>query len=152
MTKLNLRSRRGVAEVATTIFAIPVIAMVIGFMAYFGRALYARAAIEDAAATGARWAVTSLTGKKGCEQAHAAMALTLQGYYLDPNGAHLSVQPLGAWGRGEQVEVRVAYRVNQSKVLFFSRMLGDTMVQTRYVVRIDRYVNHYQWQPCVASK
>ena len=75
--------------------------MVIGFMAYFGRALYARAAIEDAAAIGARWAATSLTGKKGCEQARAAMALSLQGYYLDPSGASLSVQPLGAWDRGE---------------------------------------------------
>lgn len=144
MRSINLRSRRGIAEVLSTILAIPFFAILIGFMAYFGRALYSKAAIEDAAATGARWAVTSLSGRKGCAQAREAMLLALSGYALDPVGAKLSVKPIvGGWGRGTQAEVSVAYKLSQSNVLFFGRLLGDSNITTRYRVVVDRYNNRF---------
>ena len=152
MRIINLRSRRGIAEVLSTILAIPFFAILIGFMAYFGRALYAKAAIEDAAATGARWAVTSLSGRKGCAQAKEAMQLALKGYALDASGAALSVKPVfGGWGRGTQAEVRVTYKLSQSSVLFFGRLLGDSTITTRYSVVVDRYNNRFAngWQACI---
>ena len=155
MTHINLRSRRGIAAVLSTIVAIPFFAILIGFMAYFGRAMYAKAAIEDAAAAGARWAVTSLSGRKGCAQAREAMRQVLQGYALDPNGAGLSVQPLsGGWGRGTQAEVGVTYRLAQSKVLFFGKLLGDSTLTTLYTVVVDRYNGRFAngWQQCVTDE
>lgn len=151
MIKINMRSRRGIAEVLSTILAIPFFAILIGFMAYFGRALYAKAAIEDAAATGARWAVTSLSGRKGCLQAREAMQQVLAGYALDPNGAGLTVHPIGnGWGRGTQAEVQVTYRLAQSKTIFFGKLLGDSNLSTRYTVVIDRYNGRFAngWQAC----
>jgi Flp pilus assembly protein TadG len=152
MRTINLRSRRGIAELFSTLLAIPFFAILIGFMAYFGRALYAKAALEDAAATGARWAVTSLSGRKGCQQARVAMRLVLEGYALDASGAHFQVKPVASnWGRGVQVEVRVTYKLIQSNALFFGRLLGDSTISTRYRVVVDRYNNRFAngWQSCV---
>ncbi|NJM40714.1 MAG: hypothetical protein HC853_08050 [Anaerolineae bacterium] len=152
MRVINLHSRRGIAEVLSTILAIPFFAILIGFMAYFGRALYAKAAIEDAAATGARWAATSLSGRKGCQQAREAMRLVLEGYALDANSARLQVKPVNTgWGRGVQAEVRVTYKLSQSNALFFGRLLGDATLTTHYRVAVDRYNNRFAngWQPCV---
>jgi Flp pilus assembly protein TadG len=151
MRMINLRSRRGIAEVLSTLLAIPFFAILIGFMAYFGRALYAKTAIEDAAATGARWAATSLSGRKGCAQAREAMQIVLAGYALDPSGATLFVKPVSAsWGRGTQAEVRVNYKLSQSNALFFGRLLGDSTLTTRYRVVVDRYNNRFAngWQAC----
>ncbi len=153
MTCVNLRSRRGVGAVLSTLLAIPFVAIVIGFMAYFGRALYAKAAIEDAAAVGARFAVTSLSGKKGCDQARQAMLKVLEGYRIDPAGAQMLVRPITAWGRGARAEVRVSYRVAQLPGLYFSKSLGDPLISARYEVVVDRYNNRWSngWQPCVIA-
>ena len=96
--KINLRSRRGLSEMFTLVLALPFFIALIGLLLYFGRALYVKAAIEDAAATGARFATTSLSGHKGCVQALEAMQLVLAGHTLDPNVARFDVRPLQAWG------------------------------------------------------
>jgi len=151
LTRISLRSRRGVSEMLWTVMAIPFFAIVFSFIAYFGRALYAKAAIEDAAATGARFAVTSLSGQKGCQQAQAAMLEVLKGHYLDPAGASLSVVPKAGWGRNASVIVKVSYTVRQPTALFFSKSLGDSRISTFYEVVVDGYNNRYSngWQPCV---
>lgn len=133
--------------------AIPFFAIVFCFIAYFGRALYAKAAIEDAAATGARFAVTSLSGRKGCQQAQEAMIDVLKGHYLDASGASISVIPKAGWGRNASVVVRVSYTVKQPTALFFSRALGDSKLTTSYEVVVDRYNNRYSngWQACVVA-
>jgi Flp pilus assembly protein TadG len=147
---IDLRSRHGFSEALSTILSIPVLLVIVGMMIYFGRALYAKAAIEEAAAAGARFSVTSLSGQQGCAQAQAAVNQTLQGYYLDPNGAAVSIRPRTVWGRGAQALVDVSYRVGQSRVPIFGALLGPTRVQTRYVVRIDAYNNRYAngYLPC----
>lgn len=151
---IRMRSRRGEGQVLSTILAIPLFAMLIGYTAYFGRALYARAAIEEAAAAGARFAVTSLSGEHGCQQAQEAMQIVLEGYHLDPASAALVVQPLSGWGRGMRVEVTASYPVAALPSLFFSRMLGDPEVRARYEVVVDRYANRYSngWQPCTTAQ
>ena len=94
MHHIHLKSRRGVAEVLSTVLAIPIFLILIGTLMYFGRALYAKAAVEEAASGGARWAATSLSGQQGCAQVREAIATTLRGYYLDPSGASVQVQPV----------------------------------------------------------
>ena len=138
----------------STLLAIPLLAILIGYTVYFGRALYARAAIEEAAAAGARFAVTSLSGEQGCRQAQAVMLTVLQGYHLDPTGAMLTVQPMAGWNRNARIEVVVSYQVPALPSLFFSRMLGDPLVQARYEVRVDPYANRYSngWQACLAPQ
>jgi Flp pilus assembly protein TadG len=79
-TLLHIRSRRGVAEALSTLVALPVFLIFAGFLLYFGRLLYIKAAVEDAAAAGARWATTSLTGAQGFTQAREAMQLVFNGY------------------------------------------------------------------------
>lgn len=150
MRCVNLRSRRGFSEALSTILSIPVLVVIVGMMIYFGRALYAKAAIEDAAAAGARFATTSLSGQKGCAQAQAAVMQVLQGHYLDPSGVAISIRPAAAWGRGAQALVDVSYQVGQNRVPIFGALLGPTHVQTRYVVRIDAFNNRYEngYLPC----
>lgn len=147
---VDLQSRRGFSEALSTILSLPVLLVIVGMMIYFGRALYAKAAIEDAAAAGARFAATSLSGQQGCSQAQAAVVQTLQGHYLDPAGAAVSIRPNAAWGRGAQALVEVSYQVGQSRVPIFGALLGPTHVHTRYVVRIDAYNNRYAngYLPC----
>jgi Flp pilus assembly protein TadG len=147
----DLRSRHGFSEALSTILSIPVLLVIVGMMIYFGRALYAKAAIEEAAAAGARFAATSLSGQQGCAQAQAAVIQALRGYYLDPNGAAVSIRPRTVWGRGAQALVDVSYHVGQSRVPIFGALLGPTHVQTGYVVRIDAYNNRYAngYLPCV---
>lgn len=149
--RVALRSRAGLGEVLTTLIAIPFFAVNIGFLAYFGRALYVQGAMEEAAAVGARFAVTSLSGQKGCAQAADAMFRVLQGYQLDPGSAYIAIWPRSVWGRGERAEVQVSYRVPQSPGLYFTRMLGEPIVRARYEVRIDRYNNRFSngWLPCL---
>lgn len=150
---ISLRSRRGMGEVLTTLIAIPFFAVIIGFLATFGRALVVQGALEEAAAVGARFAVTSLSGHKGCAQATDAMRRALQGYRLDPAGAQIVVRPLATWGRGERAEVRVSYRVAHLPGLYFGRTLGDPVLRARYEVVIDRYNNRFSngWLPCVSE-
>ncbi len=147
---INLRSRHGFSEALSTILSIPVLLVIVGMMVYFGRALYAKAGIEESAAAGARFAATSLSGQQGCAQAQAAVNQALQGFYLDPNGASVSIRPSVAWGRGAQALVEVRYRVGQGGVPIIGALLGPTDVRTRYIVRIDAFNNRYRngYLPC----
>lgn len=153
LNRIHLRSRHGMGEVLTTILAIPLFAVVIGFVTYFGRTLYVQGAMEAAASAGARFAVTSLSGQKGCKQATEAMVRVLQGYALDPAGAQIAVRPITAWDRGTSAEVMVTYRVPQLPGLYFTRLLGDLLVRSRYEVVIDRYNNRFSngWLPCISA-
>ena len=145
-----LRSRRGLSEMFTLVLALPFFLALIGLLLYFGRALYIKAAIEDAAATGARFATTSLSGHKGCEQALEAMQLVLAGHAIDPSAAQLAIHPLQVWGRGNHAEVTVAYAVDQSWVPILGPMLGNPLIHTRYEVIIDPYLSRFSngWMAC----
>lgn len=148
--RVDLRSRLGFSEALSTILSVPVLLVILGMMIYFGRALYAKAAIEEAAAAGARFAATSLSGQQGCAQAQAAVVQALQGYSLDASSAAVSIRPRTAWGRGTQALVDVSYHVGQSRVPILGALLGPTQVQTRYIIRIDTYNNRYAngYLPC----
>jgi hypothetical protein len=148
IANIRLRSRRGIEELVSTFLAIPLFLLVIGLVLYFGRALYVKAAVEDTAATGARWAATSLSGQQGCGQARQALGLVLQGYYLDPAGARITVRPVAAWGRGMRAHVEVSYVVSQRGVPILGPLLGDTTVSGSYVVPIDAFNNRYGWERC----
>lgn len=143
-----LRSRHGISDPLSTLLALPVFLIFIGFLLYFGRLLYVKAAVEDAAAAGARWATTSLSGAQGCAQAREAMQLAFSGYYADPAGFEYAVEPLSAWGRGAVARVTVSYRVRLADVPIFGPLLGNRAVSTRYDVPIDAFNNRYAWSAC----
>lgn len=147
---LNLRSRRGVHELVSTMIGLPLIIVFIGIIVYFGRGLYLRAALEDTAAVGARWAATSLSGAQGCRQAREAMQRTLEGYYINPAPARMRVTPVSRWGRGARARVSVEYPLNQRIVPVFGPLLGDLNVRVEYLTPIDTLnARHdYGWLPC----
>ena len=147
---IHLRSRRGLSEMFTLVLALPFFLALIGLLLYFGRTLYVKAAIEDAAATGARFATTSLSGRKGCTQALEAMQMVLAGHAIDPIAAQIDIHPLQAWGRGTRAEVTVAYSVDQSWVPIFGPLLGNPNIHTRYEVVIDPYLSRFSngWMAC----
>ena len=151
MRRLNLRSRTGLSGLLSTLLFIPLLVLMSGMLMYFGRALYAKAAIEDAAAAGARFAATSLSGEQGCAQAREAVFSVLAGHYMDPGAASISVRPVTTWGRGTQARVEVGYSVGQARVPIFGALLGDTQVRTRYWVVIDAFNNRYAngYQSCM---
>ena len=144
----ELASDHGFIEMIETVLAIPVLLIIVATIWYFGRAWYVRAAVEDAAGVGARWAATSLSGAQGCRQAREAMQRTLAGYSLNAGAAHLSVAPQAVWGRGQRAVVSVTYIVAQGQVPLIGRALGDKTINTTLVVPIDRYTNRYGWEPC----
>lgn len=145
---LRLRSRRGIVEPMAMIVCFPVLLIVVAFMLYYGRALYAKAAVEDAATVGARWAVTSLSGAQGCRQAREAMQVVFDGYYVDAGGFSHGVSPVVVWGRGLNARVSVRYRVNQAPVPIFGALPGNLQVSTSYDVPIDKFNNRYEWATC----
>ena len=112
----DLSDERGVTELLETLLALPVLLILIATIWYFGRAWYARVAVEDAAGVGARWAATSLTGAQGCRQAREAMRRTLDGYFVSPRSTAISVRPQTGWGRGQRALVSVRLTVDQSRV------------------------------------
>jgi len=148
MLYLSLRSRRGIVEPLATLVAVPMFVTAICFTLYFGRALYAAAAIEDAAAAGTRWASTSLSGTRGCQQTRQAMRLVMAGYYLDPAGFRFSIRPVVTWGRGTVADVSVSYQLKQGNVPLFGPLLGDVPLQSHYRVPIDAFNNRYEWTSC----
>ena len=145
---VNLDNDHGMVELVETVLAIPVLLILIATIWYFGRAWYARVAVEDAAGVGARWAATSLSGAQGCRQAREAMQRTLDGYFLSTGAASMSVRPQTSWGRGQRALVSVRLTVDQSRVPVIGRALGNKLIQTDLVVPIDRNINRYAWEAC----
>lgn len=151
--RITFQSRRGLSEMFTLVLALPFFLALIGLLLYFGRALYVKAAIEDAAATGARFATTSLSGRKGCTQALEAMQMVLAGHAIDPSAAQIDIRLLQVWGRGTRAEITVAYSVDQSWVPIFGPLLGNPNIHTRYEVVIDPYLSRFSngWMTCEMS-
>ncbi|MBO9345811.1 MAG: hypothetical protein J7601_08835 [Chloroflexi bacterium] len=146
-----MRSRRGLSELIGTLIALPLIIAAIGATVYFGRGFYLRAALEDTASVGARWASTSLSGQQGCAQALEAMRRTLRGYYIDPAGARITVRAEEVWGRGLFARVSVSYRLDQRSVPIFGPLLGSPTVSVSYATPIDQFnARHGEegWSQC----
>ena len=148
----GLRSHHGVTSLIDVVFAFPTMMTVIFTVLYFGRAWYVRAMVEDVAASGTRWAATSLSGEQGCTQAMQAMQTVIAGYYLDPTTAKLGVRPEGAWGRNGKARVSVAFKLDQSAIPIVGAWWGNPTIQRQLVVPIDRNVNRYPngWRACGA--
>lgn len=152
---LHLHDRSGMSEMLSTIVAVPFLLIVIGMLLYFGRAFYAKAAVEDAAVAGARFAQTTLSGEQGCAQTQAAIDRVLQGHYLDPDGASFTVTaPPAGWGRGREAVVRVRYTVGQRFAPIVGPLLGPTSVESRYTVRIDAFNSRWAngWIQCATTR
>lgn len=148
---VNIKSRRGVANSVFTVVALPFLLLVIGMIVYFGRWLYVRGAVHDAAASGARWAVTSLGGEQGCNQAKSAVREVLRRHQLDASRARISVQPQQVrWGRGFEAQISVSYSFMNRDAWVIGPMLGDSTATSNYIVRIDDNNSrwNYGWLPC----
>ncbi len=152
----NMQSRAGVSEMVGTIAAVPCLAVIAFTLVFYIRAWHARAAVEDTAAVGARWATTSLSGQRGCIQAMQAMDAVIGGYHLNPSTAVKTVYVVngagtptgGRWGRGYKAVVQVSYVVDQSVVPIVGPLLGNPTITARFVVPIDPFNNRYEWTSC----
>ena len=150
----NLESNSGITELLEVVVLFPVMGLLLFTMVYFSRAWYVRAAIEDAAAAGARWAPTSLSGAQGCAQARRAMTTVLSKYHLDAAGATFSVAPASgsgsSWGRFSKAVVSVRYKLDQSTIAIAGPRWGNPTISTRLVVPVDTFNNRYAngWQVC----
>jgi hypothetical protein len=152
--RLCLRSRHGSGELLSILIATPMVLIIIGMLMYFGRVQYVRAALEASGVAGARFAATSLSGAKGCDQAREAIRLTLAGYHLDPDAASFEVKPVTSWGRGRRARITLGYGIRQANAPIFGPLMGDSQVKTSYEVTIDAFNNRYSngWQACVQPK
>jgi hypothetical protein len=150
---IDLRSRAGVGSLLSTLLCLPVMILLLGLVAYVGRAYAARYALEDAAATGARFAQTSLGAGRACDQALASMRRVLAGHALDPGGVRLSAQTRSGAARVRTLEIRAEMTVDQSAIPVLGRLLGDTQLASRYVVAVDPHVSRqrYGWIGCATG-
>lgn len=151
---LDLEARDGAASVLATLVCLPVMVLLIALAAYFGRAYYAKFALEDAAATGARWAQTSLGSARSCDQVLATMRTVLKGYALDAEAVRLSARVLsGATSRRRQIEIRASFAVDQSAIPVYGWLWGDSLLMARYVVFVDQNINRQRdgWTGCAQT-
>jgi hypothetical protein len=148
---MTAKDRRGLSELIGTLIALPLIIAAISITVYFGRGFYLLAALEDTASVGARWASTSLSGQQGCSQAIRAMRRTLEGYYINPAGASITVGAEQVWGRGLFARVSISYRLDQRSVPIFGQLLGSPTIRASYVTPIDQFNarhNEEGWSQC----
>jgi Flp pilus assembly protein TadG len=149
--RVDIRSQRGLANSVFTVVALPFMLLVIGMILWFGRYFYAKAVVNDAAAAGARWAATSLSGQQGCQQARAAVREVLARHNVNAAGVRLSVAPVASWGRGRTARVTVSYRFANAGAPVIGPLLGDPTVSAGYDVVIDEFNSRwdYGWNACV---
>ncbi|NJM39292.1 MAG: hypothetical protein HC853_00265 [Anaerolineae bacterium] len=150
----QLDCRAGITDLLEVVVIFPALTLMIFLMVYLGRAWYVRAALEDAAAAGARWAPTSLSGTQGCAQARRAMNEVISKYHLNPAGAEFNITldstSLGRWGRGARAIITAQYRIDQSVVPVAGAKWGNPTISTRLVVPVDYFNNRYTngWEVC----
>ncbi len=114
MTKLGRRrverraNESGQAFVELVI-VLPLFLLVIAALIFFGRVLYVKIALDMSSYDACRAAVEALRPGDGISQGIFAGLETLKGFYLNPNGASLSVSPAGAWARGTPIRCVAAY-------------------------------------------
>jgi hypothetical protein len=150
---VNPRSRAGAGSLLATLLCAPAMILLLSLTGYVGRAYTARYALEEAAATGARFAQTSLGAGRACDQAVDSMRRVLAGHALRADGARLSARATqGGHSRARVIELRAEMTVDQSMIPVFGRWLGDTRLASHYAVAVDPNISRqrYGWIACDA--
>jgi len=105
---LAKRSEEGQAYIEL-VMVLPLFLMVIAALILFGRVLYIKIALDMTSYDACRAAVEALQPGDGMSQGMMAAQTTLRGFYLNPNGANISISPAGGWTRGTPVRCVAAY-------------------------------------------
>jgi hypothetical protein len=108
--KRLLKDEAGQAFVELVLI-LPFLFITIAALIFFGRVLYAKIALDMASYDACRAAVESLRPDDGLRQGLTAGRETLNGFYMNPAGAKLTVAPNGAWGRGVWVNCNARYNL-----------------------------------------
>lgn len=132
----RLREQRGQAYVEF-VMVLPLLLLLVAGVIAFGQAFYAKLATQAAAWSGTRHAIATVNSARGARQAYQAPRHTLAGFGLNPNTAQVRVY--GAWGRADDVQVRVCYPIPRPPVPF-----GDLLVPTKVCSRMTMPV--YRWK------
>jgi Flp pilus assembly protein TadG len=92
------------------IILLPLVLLLIAGVIFFGRVLYVKIALDNAAYDGSRAGVESLNTGRELQQASNAARWTLAGYHLDPGAARVTVGGFTG-GRGNRIWCQVAFNV-----------------------------------------
>ena len=91
------------------VMALPLFLIVIAALIFFGRVLYVKIALDMASYDACRAAVEALQPGDGVAQGMVAGRETLKGFYLNPDGANVTIAPAGAWQRGTPIQCKATY-------------------------------------------
>ncbi|MBU0493818.1 MAG: pilus assembly protein [Chloroflexi bacterium] len=109
------------------ILLLPVVLLLIAGVIFFGRVLYVKVALDNAAYDGVRAGIESLSAGREHEQATLAARSTLAGYNIDPRPAQVHVGGyLG--GRGNRLYCQVQYNIDVGDILFLEVFYPDLSV------------------------
>ncbi len=133
---------QSLAELAVV---LPLILIMVSGIMFFGRVLYTALAVDAASFDAARASVETLTRERGPEQGVQAATFTLDGYYLDPSAAQISVIPLSTWDRGSAVLAHICYMVRVDDIplvrLFFAG--SGVQVNATTTMAVDYYKSRW---------
>lgn len=137
-----LASQRGQAYVEV-ILVLPLILLFLAGVLFFGRALYAKVALEDAATSGVRSAVETLAQSRGLWQGQVAAREMLRAYGLERT--EISVRPLAPWSYGTPIVVRVRHRLYVGDIPLLSWFYGGRWVEleSRAFLRVEEYKSRW---------
>lgn len=93
------------------ILVLPILLLIVVGVLGFGQQLYTKLAMEAAAWSSTRHAVSTLDADRGIDQAFLATRYTLEGFGLDPDSAQSQIIIWGDWGRATPIRSVVCYEV-----------------------------------------
>jgi uncharacterized protein (UPF0333 family) len=127
---------------------LPLLLALIAGILYFGRVLYAKIAVDNAAYDCVRTAAEAMQqdGAQGRYQGETVAINTLEGFYLNRRGGSAAVAYPGSWGRGQEVACQVRYNVSLGGVPFVEWLdvPRQLLIQSTTHLRVEEYKS--QWK------
>ncbi len=128
------------------VLALPLFFLTIAALIFFGRVLYVKIALDMASYDACRAAVEAMDGGAGVHQGYTAGINTLQGFYLNPNVASLSISPQGAWQRGTPVVCNVGFNLFVGDIPFLSAFVSgkSVSIQSETWSRVETWRSYWR--------
>jgi len=127
------------------LWVLPIFAIFIVAILFFGQILYCKLACDMASYDGARAAAEALLSGAGIHQGVEAAFQTLDGFHLSNPRAlgQVAVGSTGAWARGQEIHCRVTYNLSLAHLPFvgsFPDVFQPTFsVSSDTALRVERY-------------
>ncbi len=134
---------RGQSQLVGMMFAVLLIAMLLGLAALVAHVYPAKVAVHAAARNCARMGVESLSQDRGVNQAVFAARQTMAHHNFDPEYLQVVIEH-NAWDRGGSVVCRVRYGVDVSWLPFVGALFDDAVrMEGKAASRIEPYKSRW---------